>query len=238
MSALEAEKIYTPEQYLEFEREAEERHEYLDGQIYLMHRGSPNHNAIREPVTATIQAPEIEDSPKHSSICVNSLIALGLQLRRKPCQIFEANMKVGTETSSQFSYPDASVVCGEAKFHDKHQDILTNPYVIIEVLSPSTERFDRGKKFARYQRIDSFTDYVLIAQDEPRVEHFARQANGTWILTVAIGLKSKIKLASIACALKLAEVYDRIQFEEEEEPVQKKVTSSRRKKANKQQGKT
>ena len=106
------------------------------------------------------------------------------------------------------------------------------------MLSPSTERFDRGKKFARYQRIDSFTDYVLIAQDEPRVEYFARQANGTWILTLAIGLKSKIKLASIACTLKLSEVYDRIQFEEELEPVRKRATSSSRKKANKQQGKT
>jgi Uma2 family endonuclease len=214
MSALEAEKIYTPEQYLEFEREAEERHEYLDGQIYLMSGGSP----------------------KHSSICVNILIELGLQLRRKPCQIFEANMKVGMATSNQFSYPDASVVCGEPKFHDKHQDVLTNPSVIIEVLSPSTERFDRGKKFARYQRIDSFTDYVLIAQDEPRVEHFARQANGTWILTVATGLKGKIKLASITSTLKLSEVYDRIQFEPEE-PVRKKAISSSRKKANKQQGK-
>jgi Uma2 family endonuclease len=214
MSALESEKIYTPEQYLEFERNAEERHEYLDGLIYLMSGGSP----------------------KHSSICVNTIIDLGLQLRRKPCQIFEANMKVGAETSSQFSYPDASVVCGEAKFHDKHQDILINPTVIIEVLSPSTELFDRGKKFARYQRIESFTDYVLIAQDEPRVEHFARQTNDTWVLTVATGLKSRIKLSSIACMLKLSEVYDRIQFEPEE-PVRKRVTTAKQKKVNKQQGK-
>jgi Uma2 family endonuclease len=175
-------------------------------------------------------------SPKHSSICVNTLIELGLQLKRKPSQIFEANMKVGTAISSQFSYPDASVVCGEPKFHDKHQDALTNPNVIIEVLSPSTERFDRGKKFARYQRIDSFTDYILISQDEPRVEHFARQANGTWILTVATELKSKIKLTSIASTLKLAEVYDRIEFEQEE-PVGKKVTTAKRKKDNQQQGK-
>lgn len=215
MSALESEKIYTPEEYLAFERNAEERHEYLDGQIYLMSGGSP----------------------KHSSICVNTIIDLGLQLRKKPCQIFEANMKVGAETSSQFSYPDASVVCGETKFHDTHQDVLTNPSVIIEVLSPSTERFDRGKKFARYQRIESFTDYILIAQDEPRVEHFARQANGTWILTVATGLKSKIKLTSIACTLKLSEVYDRIQFEAEE-PVRKRVTISKQKKVSKQQSKT
>jgi Uma2 family endonuclease len=215
MSALEAEKIYTPEQYLEFEREAEERHEYLDGQIYLMSGGSL----------------------QHSAISVNVSGELRLQLKGKSCQVLEANMKVGTAISSQFSYPDVSVVCGEPKSHDKHQDILTNPSIIIEVLSPSTERFDRGKKFARYQRIDSFTDYILIAQDEPRVEHFARQANGTWILTVATGLKSKIKLTSIACTLKLSEVYDRIQFEQEE-PVRKKAISSSRKKTNKQQGKT
>lgn len=214
MSALAKEKIYTPQQYLELERAAEERHEYLDGQIYLMSGGSP----------------------KHSAICVNTIIELGLQLRRKPCQIFEANMKVGTGTAALFSYPDVSVVCGEPTFHDKHQDVLTNPSVIVEVLSPSTERFDRGKKFARYQRIDSFTDYVLIAQDEPRVEHFARQKNGTWVLTVATGLKGKINIASIACALKLSEVYDRIKFEEEQ-AVKKSATSSKRKTANKQPAK-
>jgi Uma2 family endonuclease len=214
MSALAKEKIYTPEQYLALERAAEERHEYLDGQIYLMSGGSP----------------------KHSTICVNIISELRVQLKGKSCQVFESNMKVGTEASGLFSYPDVSVVCGEPTFHDKHQDVLTNPTVIIEVLSPSTERFDRGKKFARYQRIDSFTDYVLIAQDEPRVEHFARQANGTWILTVATGLKSKINIASIACALKLAEVYDRIKFEEEQ-PVKKRATSSKRKNANQQPAK-
>ncbi|MBI3650799.1 MAG: Uma2 family endonuclease [Acidobacteria bacterium] len=214
MSALRKEKLYTPEQYLELERAAEERHEYLDGQIYLMSGGSP----------------------KHSTICVNVSGELRFQLKGKPCQVFEANMKVGTSTSSLFSYPDVSVVCGEPAIHDKHRDVLTNPKVIIEVLSPSTERFDRGKKFARYQRFDSFTDYVLIAQDEPRVEHFARQANGTWVLTVATTLKSKIQIASIACALQLAEVYDRIEFAEEP-PVKKSAKTAKPKKTNKQRAK-
>lgn len=215
MSALEEEKVFTPEQYLELEREAEERHEYLDGLIYLMSGGSL----------------------KHSSICVNVSGELRQLLKGKPCRVLEANMKVGTEKSSLFSYPDVSVVCGKPTFHDKHQDVLTNPTAIIEVLSPSTERFDRGRKFARYQSIESFTDYVLIAQDEPRVEHFARQANGTWILTVATDLKSAIKIPSIACRLKLAEVYERIEFEPDA-PTQTGAVPSKRKKAKKQQGKT
>ncbi len=214
MSALQKEKIYKPDQYLELERAAEERHEYLDGQIYLMSGGSP----------------------KHNTICVNVIRDLSNQLKGKSCQVFESNMKVGTETSGLFSYPDVSVACGEPTFHDNHQDVLTNPSVIIEVLSPSTERFDRGKKFARYQRFDSFTDYILITQDEPRVEHFARQANGTWILTVATGLKSKIEITSIACTLKLSEVYDRIKFEEEK-AVKKSMTSSKPNKPNKQRAK-
>lgn len=115
-----------------------------------------------------------------------------------------------------FSYPDCTVVCGQALFHDRRRDVLTNSRVVIEVLSPATERYDRGKKFLRYQQNQSLTDYVLVAQSYPSTEYYARRDAGGWIYSVTTELTQGVRLESIECDLPLGEVYDRIEFPETE----------------------
>jgi Uma2 family endonuclease len=192
MKSLAEQPYYTPEEYLSLERSADFKSQYIDGQIY------PMAGATRE----------------HIIITGNIVRLLGNQLRGKPCETYANEMKVGTEFSRLYSYPDVVIVCGEPRFHDEQHDVLINPNVIIEVLSDSTEAFDRGKKFARHQRIESFTDYILVAQDEPRLEHFIKQAENDWRLTVVIGLENSLRIESIDCMLSLSEVYERIAFSE------------------------
>jgi Uma2 family endonuclease len=182
----------TVEEYLAQERESLERHEYLDGHVYKMAGESLAHSTINANVTTTF----------------------GLQLRGKPCRVLSPNMKVRASHAGLFAYPDAAVVCGEPQFHDKRKDILIDPTVIIEVLSPSTENYDRGPKFFRYQQLEPLVDYLLVAQDEPRVERFMRQEGGQWLYSIAYGLEAAVYLASIDCTLRLAEIYDRIEFPE------------------------
>ncbi len=113
------------------------------------------------------------------------------------------------------SYPDIVVICGEPEYHDKHKDIVLNPAVIIEVLSETTEEFDRGVKFMRYRNFnDTLTDYILVSQDEPHIEHFIRQKNGDWLLKEYYDLDKSFPIDSINCIFDLAEVYDRIEFED------------------------
>ena len=196
MSLPHSQLLSTPEEYLVFEREADERHEWLDGLIYAM----------------------AGESPQHSLISANVITILNLQLRGKPCAVFSPNMKVysrlplETGLKGLFSYPDCLVVCGQPSFHDQRRDVLTNPQLVIEVLSPTTERYDRGKKFLRYQQNASLTDYVIVAQAYPSIEHYTRQAEGKWVYSVTTDLTASVGLESIACSLPLAEVYDRIEF--------------------------
>src|SRR5436309_11935902 len=168
MSLPMSHEIYSAEEYLMLERKSEERHEYLDGLIYEM----------------------AGESPQHGAICTNINGQLYSQLRGKPCQLFSKDMKVrsgpapkrGYTTKGLYSYPDLLVVCGELKFHDEHRDVLLNPMVVIEVLSPSTEAFDRGEKWVRYQTwLPELTDYVLVSQSRPQIDHFHRQPSSEWI---------------------------------------------------------
>jgi Uma2 family endonuclease len=182
----------TPEEYFERERAAEFKSEYLDGEVFAMAGGSPTHSALIFNINAI----------------------LGPQLRGGPCRGFSSDTKVGSDAAGLYSYPDLSVACGEPQFIGGRQDVLANPVLIVEVLSPSTELFDRGRKFARYQQIESLTDYVLVAQDEPRIEHFARQPDGRWLLTTATGLEGALALPALGITLSLSEVYDRIDFAE------------------------
>lgn len=184
----QAKFLMSDEEYLAFERASESRHEYLDGQIYAM----------------------AGESPEHSTICFNLAAILKPQIRKKNCRGFSPNMKVQTSRSGLYSYPDAMVVCGEPIFLDKHRDVLLNPKVIIEVLSPSTESYDRGRKFFRYQKIKTLSDYLLIAQDEPLIEHFARLPNQRWELSFTSELADSVHITSIDCLLPMAEVYDQI----------------------------
>jgi Uma2 family endonuclease len=188
--------LYTPQEYLALEREAEFKSEYLDGIIYAMSGGSPQHSAIAANVIAITVA----------------------ALRGKPCQVFSSDLKVATDPNGLYAYPDLSIVCGELSFQDEQHDVITNPTVLVEVLSPSTEAYDRGRKFAHYQHLESLKDYVLIAQDEPQVDHFTRQEGSQWIYSSATGLEANIFIASIDCVLHLSEVYDKVQFVEPQTP--------------------
>jgi Uma2 family endonuclease len=191
--------IYTVEEYLALERETQERHEFVDGEIFAMSG----------------------ESGAHGDISVNAVVALGIQLKGKPCRARSKDTKVRSgptpkarhSTSGMYSYPDVVVVCGEPLYHDAHTDVILNPTVILEVLSPTTEVFDRGEKFTRYQTWNStLHDYILVAQDRPQIEHFSRQADGGWSYHRYVGLEAEVDIPSIECTLKLADVYERIVF--------------------------
>ena len=200
MSLPQSQGYFSVEEYLALERESEERHEYLDGHVYAM----------------------AGESPEHSDICANLAGILYLQLRGTPCRVWSKDTKVRSGPIPQtrrifkglFSYPDLVMVCGEPQFHDAYRDVLFNPTVIIEVLSPNTEAFDRGEKFRRYRIFNpSLSDYVLVAQDQPLIEHFVRQEQGQWLLAASVSdLSGSVSLASIQCTLPLTNVYDRIVF--------------------------
>lgn len=178
--------VFTPEAYLSLERVSEIRHEYLDGFVYAM----------------------AGESPEHSTICFNLAVIVGSQLIDKPCRGFSPNMKIRTDESGMYAYPDLTVVCGEPLFHDERRDVLVNPTVIFEVLSPSTEAYDRGEKFLRYRtHLATLKDYILITQSKPFIEHFSRQQDGAWLYTATSGLSESLALASIDCRLPLEEVY-------------------------------
>jgi Uma2 family endonuclease len=186
---------HTPAEYLEFERQAETRHEYLDGLIYEM----------------------AGESLAHSQICINLAAELRGLLKGRPRQALSPNTKVRTSEAGLFAYPDLTVVCGEPLFHDRQRDVLLNPRVIFEVLSPSTERYDRGKKFMRYcSAVETLTDYILVSQDMPLLEHLEREADGRWLHAFVRGLTEQLHLTSIACEVRLREVYDRGEFPPEE----------------------
>jgi Uma2 family endonuclease len=193
--ALPQEKIhYTPEHYLEYERESETRHEYLNGLIYAMAGESPN----------------------HSRICVNLAREASTRLKGRPCEAFSPNMKVRAATKGLFAYPDLTIACGELRFHDHKRDVLLNPRVIFEVLSPSTERYDRTMKFFLYRsEIESLTDYVLVSQDSVFIEHYEKQADGRWVHNVLTSLDDILRLDSIECEIPVREIYERVELAEE-----------------------
>lgn len=191
MALPKRETYFTPEEYLDFERATDSKHEYLNGQIYAMAGGTPQHNQI----------------------CFNTNVAIGVQLRGTECIGYTSDQKIRTDPGDLFSYPDLTIVCGEPVFHDKHNDVILNPKVIIEVLSPNTEDYDRSQKFTRYQNMKSLSDYILISQNRPCVEYFVRQkGRRQWLFTIETELAAEIVIASINCKLKLADIYDRVNF--------------------------
>jgi len=190
MVAIQKQK-WTVEEYLAMERASEEKHEFLDGEIYLMSGASFNHNQI----------------------VGRTLGLLFVQLQNGPCDVLPSDMRVKVNDSGLYTYPDIIVICGEPKVEETEQDTLLNPILIIEVLSPSTESYDRCKKFQHYRALDSLQEYVLIAQDQARIERYLRQPSGEWLLSDAVGLEAVIDLPSIQCKLALADVYAKISFE-------------------------
>lgn len=182
----------SPIEYLALDREAEERSEYLDGEMFAMAGGSR----------------------KHALIAANLMIDLGSQLRSSPCETYGSDMRVWVEASGLYTYPDLSVVCGEPIFGpDGQEDTLRNPTLLVEVLSPSSEAYDRGRKFEHYRAIPSFREYLLVSQESPLVDRFLRQESGIWLFSTARGLGAEVELSSIGARLALSEVYAKVSFE-------------------------
>jgi len=189
MSAI-PQPLYTLEEYLARERVAEERSEFYRGQIFAMAGGSPRRNTI----------------------CLNIASALKRRLRGSPCRPFASDQRLRIPANGLSTYPDVSVVCGEMQFDEIDRDAIVNPKVLIEVLSPSTESYHRGKKFDLYRELTSLQEYVLVSQEEPMIERFVRQEDGDWLLTVFKGMDAVLELASVACELPFAEIYEDVAF--------------------------
>lgn len=181
---------YTLAEYLAREETATCKSEFYRGQIFAMSGGTPRHN------TAS----------------VNILAALRGRLRGTPCRPFNSDQQIRIPANGLMTYPDVSVVCGELQLAAQAPNAIINPRVIFEVLSKSTDSYDRGKKFDLYRQLESLREYILIAQDEPHVERFVRQADDSWLLTVFKGLDAVVELTTLNCALPLAEIYEDVTF--------------------------
>ena len=178
----------TPEEYLAVERKAEYKSEYYAGEVFAMSGVSEAHNLIAGNVSAALHA----------------------QLRKRPCKVYPSDMRVKVSPTGLYTYLDVTVVCGEAQFEDDQKDTLLNPTVLVEVLSPSTEDYDRGRKFEHYRKLEPLKEYMLIAQDKYHIEHYVRQPDNQWLLSETDSLPDTIHLPSINCDLMLADVYDKV----------------------------
>lgn len=196
MNAQPQERIkMTREEYLYFEKTSEIKHEYFDGEIFAMTGASLNHNRISRNI-----AGELINVLKGSS-----------------CENFTGDMRVKVEAIEKYTYPDIAIVCGEIELEDKKGlDTLLNPIVIIEILSDSTEAYDRGDKFYHYRLIPSLREYILVSQKKCQVEKYVRDDdNGVWLYSSCEGMEHTTIIESIKCKLPLAEIYYRVVFEKE-----------------------
>ncbi len=189
MSTL-AKTLLTPEQYLEIERKAEFKSEYYQGEMFAM-------AGARDP---------------HNLIAGNVFAELHQQLRRRTCYVYGSDMRVHVPSTGLCTYPDVHAVRGERQFLDEERDTLLNPALIVEVLSQSTEAYDRGLKFAQYRTIKSLREYLMISPYRLSAELYSRQADDRWTLTAANRMEDTIKLESIDCRLALADVYEKVEL--------------------------
>lgn len=177
--------LLTPEQYLEIERKAEIKSEYYNGEMFAM----------------------AGTSFAHAILIGNVVWELRRQLQGGPCRPLSNDMRVFVPATGLFAYPDVVVFCGEPQLLDSHMDTLLNPKVLVEVLSPSTEAYDRGRKFEHYQSIESLQEYMLLAFDRIHVDLYTRQTDGRWLLTSVSREEDSISLQSLGCVLKMGELY-------------------------------
>ena len=184
----------SPQEYLRLERQSEYKSEYVNGQIFAMTGASRKHNLITTNISRE----------------------LSQQLKGRPCEVYAVDMRVKVRATGLYTYPDVAVACGEPEFEDDFIDTLLNPTLLVEVLSPSTERYDRIAKSSYYRTMESLAEHLLVAQDEIRVEQYVKQPSGEWLLFEFLALDSTVQLPSIGCSLQLSEVYDRISFDPHE----------------------
>jgi Uma2 family endonuclease len=182
----------TPQEYLAQERRATFKSEYLRGEVFAM----------------------VAASYEHTLVKVNLAGEAGNQLKGSSCRVLTSDMRVKVDATGLYTYPDIAIVCDEPQFEDQVFDTLLNPRALVEVLSDSTEKYDRGARFGHYRQIPSLQEYVLVAQDQPLVERYVRQADGSWVLTVFEGLAQTFAFASVPVRIPLAEIYAGVKFPE------------------------
>jgi Uma2 family endonuclease len=182
--------LLTPEQYLEIERKAEFKSEYYQGEMFAMSGAREGHNLI----------------------VLNLGAELRQQLRKRACRAYVNDMRVRVGATGMYTYPDAIVVCGEPQFLDETRDTLLNPSLIVEVLSPSTEFYDRVRKFEHYSSVESVAEYLLVASERVRAELYTRQPDGRWLLTTADRMEDSLDLQSVGVHLALADLYEKVDF--------------------------
>lgn len=185
--------LYTIEEYLRIERDSTQKHEFRHGEIIAMAGGSP----------------------EHALIVANVVRELGNALKGKPCHVYSSDLKIAVADGSRATYPDGSIICGPLAIHPAagtKRDLVSNPRVLIEVLSPSTEHYDRTDKFDHYREIESFEEYVLIAQDSPRVETYRRFPDRSWRFEAFAGIDSTACLGSVGVEVSLREIYSGVSF--------------------------
>lgn len=188
---------YTLEEYFDLERSANERYEYWNGEVFCMSGGSDAHDQIES----------------------NTHLALRLALRERECRVFTANMRIKVPSLPPYRYGDGSALCGKPTFEKiGGVDALTNPTLIIEVLSDSTEAYDRGDKFTHYKSIPSLREYLLVAQHRPHITHYVKQEDGSWSYSEINDLSASIRLSSVDCVLELNAVYEGVSFPAQPSP--------------------
>lgn len=191
MSAVTKRKLSVAD-YLAFERSAEQKHEFLNGEAFAMAGASREHNILKE----------------------NLSVELGGRLKGGPCRTFSSDQRVKVERTGLYTYPDLVIVCGQATYDPDDRDTLVNPQVIFEILSPSTESYDRGAKFRHYQRLPSVKEYVLVSQDQVQLERFVRQPDETWVLKTFDGEDGEFSLVTVAVTVPLADLYRGVEISE------------------------
>jgi len=180
--------LYTPEEYLNIERNAEYKSEYFNGEIFAMSGASRRHNLITGNVFA----------------------ALHSQLRKRGCEVYMNDMRVKVSSAGLYTYPDVAAVCDVPQFDDTQNDTLLNPNIIVEVLSKSTEVYDRGTKFAMYRKLDSLAEYLMIHQDKYHAEHYLRQPGNLWLFSEYTNPEDIFFMQSVECELKLEDIYEKV----------------------------
>jgi Uma2 family endonuclease len=193
MTALPKKQFISEEEYLTMEEVSPVKHEYFNGEIFQMAGASERHN----------------------NIAGNIYGELYNQLKKRPCKVYQNDMRLYIEEEGLYTYPDVMVVCGKPEIKKyKNLDNILNPILIVEVLSESTADYDKGAKFEQYRTIESFKEYLLVSQNRKQLTRYTKQADGSWILTDFIGDKTQIELSSIECSLSIEDIYDKVDFDE------------------------
>jgi Uma2 family endonuclease len=189
MTAVPKRKL-TPAEYLAIEKKAEHKSEFFNGEMFAMAGASRQHNTLNENLSGEVHA----------------------RLKGGPCRSYSRDQRVLVDRTGLYTYPDLFIVCGEVETAEDDADTITNPRVVVEVLSPSTERYDRTTKFRHYQQIPSVQEYLLVSQTEPLCERFTRQADGSWALVSFVGLEAVLALSSVPVQVPLADIYAGVEF--------------------------